>query len=85
MRVVGVRPVVDLGHEVDTALVAGSYTGVLVMPMLGTRSPQPIAEAGHAGPTLRDQVMAPVAGFMPVDPVVLGHAMTVPPTTIGWA
>ncbi len=64
---------------------ARSYTGVPVMPMFGTRSPQPIADAGQAGPTLRDQVIAPVAALTPYTLSFSVATITVGPATTGWA
>ena len=66
-------------------LLDGSYTGVEVMPMFGTRSPQPIAPAGHAGPTSRVQRIVPDTGSSPYTLSFSVATSNVAFTTIGCA
>ena len=61
-------------------LMLGLLSGLFVMPMLGTRSPHPLLEAGQKGPTSRDHLMAPVfvRVFTLIDSVLPLAAVTVP-------
>lgn len=45
--------------------VAGSYTGVAVVPTLGPGSEQPIAAEAQGAPIARCQVILPVLASMP--------------------
>ena len=59
--------------------------GVEVTPMVGPRSPQLIADAGHAGPSDRCQRWTPVTGSNPYTSLVCVAVTTVFLDSSGWA
>ena len=63
----------------------GSTTGVAVMPMLGTRSPQPSAATDQAGPRSRVQRTTPLTGSSPYALSVSVTTSSVFLATTGWA